>query len=372
MSQDERRMILQMVADKKITASEGADLLLALDGYRPDATAGVESDPGAGGAPSGPPHSEPPTHGPGRPVPPLRPRPPVPPTPPRAPAPPNLSGLGAFIEGIVEKVGSVVSDAVEPRFEFPQELTGEFTEGEIPIRISTGNGRIGIRAWDGPGYKAIITVKTGGKDEEEARQRARDAFVVKADSSGFDLEARRWDFSHMAVHVALWLPRSGRYRLESRTGNGHVELEQLAFSNARVSSGNGRITLKDVAGEDVWIKTGNGAVEVDGDLAVLEAGTGNGSVEVSPSGSRPQALQLSTGNGSVRVSTARLPVGFGCKVDLSTGMGGASAGVPGLVVEREVRAMGHKQLTGQTANFGDTSVPVMIVARTGLGSISID
>lgn len=370
MSQEERLMILQMVADKKISATEAAELLWALDGSAPADRPRPEgeSDPrervvvikrrGEAG------HAD---H-PGRP-----PKPPRGPEWPKGPEPPVLSGLGGFIENIVERVGSVFSDVVEPRYEFPEELTGEWTADQVPIRVMTGNGRVEIKGWGQPGYKAIITVKANGATEEEARSRAKDAYNLTVDENRFELDARRSDntWNNMAVHLTLMVPKAKRYLIEARTGNGRVELDQLLAAETRVNTGNGRIRLIGGAHDRVHVKTGNGSVEVTADVGDLEASTGNGSVTVIPTGNRDQTLRLSTGNGSLDIDTAQLPRGFGLKLDAHTGMGTVNIGLPNLIYDRDVRSMAHKHVIARTPDLEAAPIRVTVGARTGMGSVNI-
>lgn len=344
MSQDERLMILQMVADKKISASEAAELLRALDGAEPEAE--TSAGPKARFAPP-------------------------PPPPPSPPNPSSLgNGLGSFIEEIVERVSSAFSEVTEPRYEFPTELSGTFTGGEIPLRIFTGNGKVEIQAWDQPEYKANILVKARGANEAEARERARDAYTVKADENGFELEARRHDFFEAVVNVTLLVPRNKRYRLETRTGNGSVTLNGLMLSEGKAISGNGRITCIG-ASDSLVVKTGNGSIELEGDNLSLEAASGNGSIRIRPAGARPQHIKVTTGNGSAKVDCSRLGPDAGYKVEAHTGMGSVSLGLPGMVYDRDVRSMGHKHVIARSTNYEQAEVPVTIIARTGLGSVSI-
>lgn len=361
MSQEERLMILQMVADKKISATEAAELLRALDGSAPTERPrpGGETDPRERVAEIK--------------RPPRPPEPPRGPEFPRAPEPPVLSGLGGFIENIVERVGSVFSDVVEPRYEFPEELTGEWAADQVPVRVMTGNGRVEIKGWDQPGYKATITVKANGATEEEARTRAKDAYTVSADENRFELDARRGDntWNNIAVHLTLMVPKGKRYLVEARTGNGKVELDQLLTVESRVNTGNGRIRLIGGAHDRVHVKTGNGSVEVAADVGDLEASTGNGSVTVTPAGNRDQNLRLSTGNGSLEIETSQLPSGFGLKLDAHTGMGTVNIGLPNLIYDRDVRSMAHKHVIARTPDLEAAPMRLTVAARTGMGSVNI-
>ncbi|HYF93903.1 MAG TPA: DUF4097 family beta strand repeat-containing protein [Symbiobacteriaceae bacterium] len=369
MAQEERLLILQMVADKKITAAEGVELLRALDAKETRPAAAAAPAPAL--APEKPQVSGVTFHM----------TPPTPPTPPVAPAPPapptmnagaNLgSGFASFIEDIVERVSSAFSEVVEPRYEFTYELTGEFpVEGAIPLRIQTGNGKAEIQAWDEPGWKAVILVKARGNNEEDARNRARDAYTVKS-NNGFDLEARRHDWTDLAVHVTLFVPRGRRYSVDTRTGNGKVDVKGIEITDGRIVTGNGSLTCTGGSADRLALRSGNGSIDVDGDIADLEAGSGNGSVRVRPTGARPQTFRVNTGNGSVHIDTAGLPADTGFRVEAHTGMGGIHLSVPGLTYERDIRTVGHKQIIARSTNYEQAAVKVAVTARTGMGSVSI-
>ncbi len=358
MSQDERLMILQMVADKKISATEAAELLKALDAGR-EATAAPprQTTPDAGQTTPPPP--------PGAPIPPV------------SPPPPTSSGLGgglsSFIEEIVERVTTAFSDSFEPRFEFPTELSGVFTSDEVPLRLFTGNGHVELKGWDQPGYKAQVVVKARGSNEEQARRMAAEAYTVRADGNGFELEAnRRFDWSDMAVHVTLLLPTAKRYRLETRTGNGHIIAEGITLLDGQATSGNGRIAVQRATADRLYLRSGNGSIEIDGDVADVDAGTGNGSVRVIPLGRRSESFAIKTGNGSVTIDTGRVSREVGLKVDANTGMGSVSIQRNDLVYERDVRTMGHKHIIARSQNFDQAERRVQVTARTGLGSVTIE
>ncbi len=361
MTQDERLMILQMVADKKISAAEAAELLRMLDGKEAEAAAAtgaggtggpLGTGSGAAGAGTGPGR-----HGRSDAF--------------RADRESSFSsGLSSFIEELVERFTSAFSEG--HRYEFPTELTGTFIGEEIPLRIVTGNGRVEVRGWDQPGYKAEILVKARGDSEEEARRRAEDAYTVQADESGFVLETRRIEHRDIAVSVTLLVPRTLRYRLETRTGNGRITLEDAPLTEGRLVTGNGRVTVTDGRAESLTIRTGNGRIEVDGDVAELDCTTGNGAVRIAPPGTRSQQLRIATGNGSVRVETDRIPAETGLKVHAASGMGSISLRRSDMVSDESVRTFGNKKLVARTQGYDRAAARVDVQARTGLGSITIE
>jgi len=344
MSQEERLLILQMVADGKITASEGAELLRALEGQREE-----------------------------------REEPPCAETPPRprerrSGVSATLgSGISSLVEEIMDRVSGVLNDFTGQRYEFPTEISGVFTADRVPLRIFTGNGNVELRAWDEPGYKAQILVKARGASEEDARKRAQEAYRVTATETGFELESdRRFDWSDVGVHVTLFLPAAHTYRLETRTGNGLIRLEGIVLSEGTATSGNGRITVLGVTADRLYLKSGNGSVEVEGDVADLDASTGNGSLRVVPLGRRSERIQVKTGNGSATIDTGRLSRAVGLFVDAHTGMGSVSVNRSDLVYELDERNIGYKHVIAHTEGYDQAAQKVDIRVRTGLGSISVE
>ena len=149
---------------------------------------------------------------------------------------------------------------------------------------------------------------------------------MTATETGFQLETdRRFDWTDVCVHVTLFLPR----RAHLPSGDPHGQRAHPAGGDRPLrgharKSGNGRITVLGVTADRLYLKSGNGSVEVEGDVADLEATTGNGSLRVVPLGRRSERMQLKTGNGSAAIDTGRLSRAVGVFIDAHTGMGSVS------------------------------------------------
>jgi len=335
-------MILQMVADKKITPSEGVALLQALEGD--EEPSGGTSAPPRTGQRSG-----------------------------------QSGGLGSsltnLIEETVERVAGVLSELKGQQYQFPTEITGVFTVDEVPLRIFSGNGPVELRSWDEPGYKAQIVSKTRASNQAEAQRQAQEACRVTATETGFQLETDRGfanALSDVEVHLTLFLPRDRVYHLETSTGNGPIRIEGLRLSEGSARTGNGRITVRNVIADRLYLKSGNGSIEVDADVADLEASTGNGSLRVIPTGRRSEQMQLKTGNGSATIDTGRLSRDTGLYIDAHTGMGSVSISRSGLVYELDERNIGYKHVIAHTEGFDTAEPKVSLRVRTGFGSITVE
>jgi len=337
-SQEERMMILQMVAEKKITPEEAAELLKALD----------QKDEG-----------------------------PVPDDAPSAARPSQQTsslgaGLGSLLEDVVERVSSAVTSVVGNRHQFSRSFTGTFAPGEIPLEITLGNGRVEIEAWDEPGYRADVVVRVRAADEEEAKARAARVYTATADEQGFTLEGSRWGLWDEVVNVTLKVPRDRRYAARIRTGNGDVLVKDLEISQGKMRTSNGRMVCQGIRADELTAKSSNGSVEIEGETGDLDLETGNGSVILRPTGERAQIMRITTGNGSIKLFTSRLSPETGIQLDASTGLGSLTVSLPDLIFERNETSPVNRHVVARTKQAGLGKSLLMVTARTGMGSITVE
>lgn len=337
-SQEERMMILQMVAEHKITAAEAAELLKALD--QKDEGTILDDDPG-------PSRSNQQSS--------------------------NLgAGLGSLLEDVVERVSSAVNSVVGNRHQFTRSFTGTFAPGEVPLEITLGNGRVEVEAWDEPDYRADVVVRVRAADEEEAKARAAKVYTVTADEHGFTLEGSRSGLWDEAVNVSLKVPRDRSYAAKVRTGNGDVLVKDLAITHGKMKTSNGRMVCRGIQADELTAKSGNGSVEIEGETGELDLETGNGSVFLRPTGERVQVLRVTTGNGSIKLFTSRLTPQTGIHLDASTGLGSMSISLPDLIFERNETSPVNRHVVARTKQAGLGPSQVMVTARTGMGSITVE
>jgi hypothetical protein len=357
LSQTERLLILQMVAEKKISADEAYELILALDASEPVAPPLATTQPKISATS----------------IPPLPPIPPIPPTPGGRPGSTFVfSGLNNLIEGLVDRVTSSFSDSVGPKYEFTTELTGRF-EGEIiPLQVVTGNGRIDLHTSDQPECRVVVITKVSGYSEDEAQIRAKDAYEASITPNGFSLKAAEDSFGGTSVSVQVFLPRGHRYRVDTRTGNGRIQVSEINMTECNVSTGNGRIQVDGGSADQLKARTGNGSVHINAEIADLTAQSGNGSVSITPQGTVSQRLDLSTGNGSIKVDTTHLPLDAAKRVEAKTAMSRIQVNVPTIKIQEESRGVGNRRFIGQSQGFESAAQQVMILAKTSAGSVTVD
>lgn len=398
--QEERKIILQMVADKKITVDEAAELLAALEGETPQ-PAGVErseaTEPSSainlkealrklgdelkgieGKAEEearkdlkafenlGDTLNDQLSHlDPGHPH-----------RPPKAPRIDRDAFPGGrrrpFLEGLFDGFNFNFLDfKFGPHFWFEDIHEGHFAEG-VPVRLdlNTANGRLELKAWDGPGWKAVVRIHIRGRDHDDARERARELCRFENRDDAIIFDARQVHGFNTGAGIELFLPRSHRYTLEARTLNGRIESQDLNYQAFTAKTANGRVALEGGEADTVILHTANGSTTVGARVRDVDAGTANGSIVVAPGGEGDIRLSLSTANGSIRVqAVGTTPTGY--QVEARTSFGSINLDTPDFQYEVNDNSIGRKYVRGRSRDLERKATRISVVARTANGSITI-
>jgi putative adhesin len=200
-----------------------------------------------------------------------------------------------------------------------------FTVSGVPdLRVSTFDGSIEIRSWDGP--DVLVEIEKRGATRE-----AVDALEVKTgqDRNRIELEVKRprsETFTGIGFHhptsarLIVSVPR--RVDVSARSGDGSIRVDRLE-GRLELRTGDGSIRAIDVAG-DIVLNTGDGSVTVDGAEGRLELETGDGGVNVT---GKLTAVKMHTGDGSI-VYRAQPGTAMSADWDISTGDGSVSLYLP--------------------------------------------
>jgi len=376
-SKDEKMMILQMVADGKITPEQGAELLKAL---------GLQA-PAARPAPQAPSVPQVPS------VPPVR-----------------VEEVVRRVESVADEIASRAGDLAEksarhaeeiaekaarggeelgkmlarifggrfqdgPQFEFHEELKGELpAEGEIEVNFSTSNGRITVDTWDETGFRLDVKKTVNASTEEEAKELVKDGFEFNQD--GLKLTARPKDSfgvlrNGYSVSFHLTLPRGRTANLRLSSSNGRITVEDVKGTTLVASTANGRVETKGCSFQRTEVHSANGRIELEGRLGDLEASTANGRIDASLAGTG--AWELNSANGRIEVEIRREP-DAAYEVDLSTVMG--KIDVSGLenaeVLIDEARRRGAGgRYKARTRGFSEAVSKLSLRASTTMGRVNV-
>ena len=354
----ERMLILQMVAEKKITAAEAVELLKALD---PSSKA-----PKAGWAPE--------PHGPASPS-----RPPEMPGAPgvHAHVPEHLSDditfrIGSLVEGLINNFGFGFGDG----FKFEETVEGAFDAGDsVPeIDFKTLNGRVAVESWDRPGYMVKLIKRVKAQSEQEAKARAAGMVRIERDGKKLSIRFTQPQTMVLGSHglaIIAFLPKDRVYRFFLQTTNGRVEMKDLKATSVDAITSNGVVKLDNVEAERVETRTSNGKVLLKTSAKDVKAHSSNGRITVVPAGAAGDAqYDLHTSNGSIKVQSGK-PDGIGFSFNLRTSNGKINIEEAGLEYEVNEKHHGLRTVKARSKGFEEASRKISVAAHTSNGSISV-
>lgn len=341
--ENERTLVLQMVADKKLTVAEAIELLKALDG-RP----GVAPELGA---------KEP-----------LR-IPELPFTPP-PPIPEDLAGkIGSLVESIIGNFGFGFGEG----YKFEETYEGDFdgSADEILVDFLTQNGRIGIETWDKPGYMVKLIKRVQAASEQEARQRSENWTTIERQGNRLSIQMIPQGIKNQGMAIMAYLPKSRKYAMKLQTANGRIELDGITASTILGRTANGLIRMDHATAEAIEARTSNGKILLRSTASQVQASSSNGKVIIVPLELAAVAqYDLNTSNGSVRVG---VPTGDGVafSVDLHVSNGKIDVGASDLVYEVNEKRLGARTVKAKSPGFDTAARKVSVTAHTSNGSIIV-
>jgi hypothetical protein len=344
MGEEERRLILQMVAEGRVTPEEGVRLLEALEGGAPEAqrkeagrTPGGEAADGAGrpggkGADGAGPEIGEKMAGLG------------------AELGDRMARMGSEIGEKMADMGSGIAEGVMKLLEIFPWAGAEFTDhleragefrGEEPREVSVelANGRLIVEGWDGPGWRLQVDTRARGRQAHKAT----DLVTVEADEKSLRVRSARFFGGNYSTSGVLQLP-PGEYNLRGVTSNGRIGARGLRCRVLDLETSNGRIEVEDIEGDRVELDTSNGTIAARLSARRLEAATSNGSIRVEARAVREDTYQLKTSNGSIKLICPDPDAGY--RIEASTSFGGIVVDLPGMPrqVARGATARAHLQV----------------------------
>ncbi len=237
------------------------------------------------------------------------------------------------------------------------------------LTVKSFNGRLEVRAGQNNEVRVAAKIRNPSRVEYRAWQEGDNIFVEAQRRGGFALIPRP-----AGAHIFVTAPANTT--IDLATSNGRVEVHNVQGSGP-VHTSNGRIILENVKGEHE-VHTSNGRIIIDGMEGDADAKTSNGSIEIkhmrgavsaassngsiSFEGEMPEgsANKFETSNGSVKV---RLLGEFGARLTAKTSNGRVKANLPNYTAHTQGR--GHIE-----GIIGDGSGELDI--RTTNGSINVE
>ncbi|MFJ8246231.1 DUF4097 family beta strand repeat-containing protein [Peribacillus asahii] len=288
-----------------------------------------------------------------------------------------------FVESAFQKIKDTDLD-----FNFGKSFTVShiFQHDEKVIQdldVDIANGKIKMIAWDHHDVRVECEAKVYRVDDQD---QAREAFlneVIFAIEDGtlkFYLQEKG-----IKADVLIYVPQKEYKQLRIRMFNGGVAAESLAAEEVKVKSANGSISMDSVRGENCELETGNGTITIQASrFDKVEAETLNGAIEA---GGHFKKVDVQTFNGQIIcrndneesdslyaksiTGKIQLSVASGAAVsgELKSNLGGFNVNLEGIKIVEEKSDVIQKVLKFQTV-YDQTPV-LHIFADTKTGAISV-
>lgn len=273
---EERKMVLKMIEDGKITAEEGIKLLEAMDkndpasngekGSTTDLSKKVKWEEGES----------------------YRKRA-------RQGAASTANLFTSFVENTIQKIKDVDLDF---NFGSAVDIDHIFQHRDVSpvsLDLSLENGSIIVKPWDETDVRVECQVKVYRvKDSDEARNVFLQESNFKVDDSKLLFHTKS---KSMKVQATVYVPRASFKHIKLYTFNGQITGEQIDVDTLDVNALNGALTFSNIKANKVMAETVNGAIEYrNTNIDLLDAKTINGGIKVA---GRIQDIDAETVNGSI-------------------------------------------------------------------------
>jgi DUF4097 and DUF4098 domain-containing protein YvlB len=288
-----------------------------------------------------------------------------------------------FVDSALKKIKDLDFD-----FNFGQsvEISHIFQQSDVYIKdmdIDVANGSIKLASWDQKDVRIECKAKVYRVDnQEQARQNfLKDIiFAIEGEKLRF-ITQQKW----MKVEAVIYVPQTQYDRIRVRMFNGPISGEELNVNDIRVKTANGKINLDRLNGkraeaetangqikikssvfDDLEVETINGAIKLDGDFRKIETQTFNGNITFNLSGERGELIIAKGTTGSIDLF---VPEGVPVNGELKTNLGGFNVMLEGVQILEEKTEMIQKLLRFQSAQHPEKTLKVF--ADTKTGSITI-
>ena len=350
---EEIRIVLNLLAEKKITVEEAEQLLAALEGETETVSEAQRTDADS-----------------------------------------------VSTEGFPERLSKVFTEMVDAGQELPgrlsramESLFGGFGWGyrgvsvercfkedvcSLDIRaidFATRNGSIKVAAWDKPGYHVVARARVVGADSEEEAERKLASAVRLITSDGKASIHCDDKLIVDSLSIEAYFPKDRTYDILAKARNGSITLENDNGGSLDARSSNGRIALDSIRASRLTAATSNGAVTASGHLGDASIESVNGRVATTLDYESEGQLTVRTSNGSIRITTLNRP-GVAYEVNAETINGAIRVLDEGAEVCSDLRSpagIGRKvtALAG-VSGLEDGGAKVKVDARAANGFISIE
>ncbi|MFJ7752915.1 DUF4097 family beta strand repeat-containing protein [Peribacillus muralis] len=252
------------------------------------------------------------------------------------------------------------------------------------VDVDIANGKIKIAAWDQQDVRVECQARIYRvEDIEEARKNFLDEvdFSIKDGKIIFKVREKA-----VKVDTIMYIPRREYEKIQVRLFNGAITTESLKSENLKaktangsihimhgngdyceLETGNGTITISDTNFNDLEAETLNGAIRADGYFKKLDVQTFNGEIVCNNSGLDCDSIHAKSITGKVQLN---LPAGKAIEGELKSNLGSFNVTLEGMTIVEEKSDVVQKVLKFKTVKEEVPSLHVFAETKTAAITIS--
>ncbi|WP_078378939.1 DUF4097 family beta strand repeat-containing protein [Sutcliffiella halmapala] len=296
----------------------------------------------------------------------------------------------SFKNNILDFVGSALQKIKDLDLDFnfgpSTSINHIFQQSDVymkDIDLDVANGNVKILPWKENDVRIECEAKVYEvNSQDEARRAFLNEVLFSIDSGKLRFSVQK---KQIKVNATVFIPEAEYNNLNVRMFNGRIEGEGLHVTTMYMKSANGSITLQNTSSSHVEVETANGHIKlhdcnsreleaetingmvtVKGDIEKLDIQSFNGNVIGELTGDSVRSVMAKTKTGSVDLF---LPTTNSVEAELKTNLGSFTCELPGMDVVEEKNEVVQKSLHFKAKK--EDAPLTHIFAETTTGSILI-
>ncbi|WP_428911019.1 DUF4097 family beta strand repeat-containing protein [Niallia sp. Krafla_26] len=288
-----------------------------------------------------------------------------------------------FVDSAVKKIKEFDLDL---NFGKHAEVSHIFQQTEADIKymdIDIANGHVSIIPWDQKDIRVECEAQVyKGESQEEAKE-----YFLKEIT--FEVRGQRLYFTtgqkSIKLKAKVYIPQQEYDQFDIRMFNGSIEGKELNVKQTKIKTAIGKITIDHIRSEEVEAETANGGIQfigsqigkleaetlnggiqVEGDFRKLELQSFNGDISAQILGATCEWLEATTTTGAIECV---IPEPYSVNGDLKSNLGNFTVDLDGIQIVEEKNELIQKNLGFKSIQ--ESSHPLRLFAETKTGSIAV-
>jgi DUF4097 and DUF4098 domain-containing protein YvlB len=187
------------------------------------------------------------------------------------------------------------------------------------VLIGVSSGSVKVRTWEHEDAQIFVNgVIARAENELEAKAMLKEAIKQKDSDDEYAIMIE--DQKGVRAALEIFLPYRQYTEMVIDSSNGSVKMDELEVEQLKIETSNGSVRLYNIYGRKLHsvtsngkiqlkqstvqhcqVRTSNGSVYLEGELSNVECETTNGSIRIEQEGLDASDISATTSNGSIRV-----------------------------------------------------------------------